>query len=129
VSPLYPVFLPVSENSTGAPFFERMQIYVHNSTNGSLDDQITKEIGSFKSQIITDFAISDGPMNDTLLGDLPAYRLEYTGKEGPYDFKAQELWAIKGNRVYNVLYIAPPNQYERNLPIIQQMIDSFEVTK
>lgn len=129
VTPLYPVFLPVSENSTAAPFFERLQIYVYNSTNGSLDDLVTKEIDGFKSQIITDFAIADGPKNDTLLADVPAYRLVYTGKEGPFDFKAQELWAIKGNRVYNLLYTAPPDQYERNLPTIQQMIDSFELTK
>lgn len=129
VSTLYPVFLPVSENSTAAPFFERLQIFVYNSTNGSLDDLIKKEIDSFKSHIITDFAITDGPKNDTLLADLPAYRLVYTGKEGAYDFKAQELWATKGNSVYNIEYIAPLNQYEKNLPTIQKMIDSFEVTR
>ena len=95
----------------------------------SLDELVTNEIEGFKRKIISNFDIAEGPRNDFLLADLPAYKLVYTGKEGQFDFKAQELWAIKGDKVYNISYIAPLNQYNRELTTVQQMIDSFVITK
>jgi hypothetical protein len=129
VSPLYPVFSPPSENGSIWSRLERLQIFVYDSQNRSLGELVTKEIADFKRKIISDFDIIDGRNNNTFLANLPAYSLVYTGKEGEHEFKAREFWTTKGDKVYNILYIASPSQYGRNLQTTQRMIDSFEVTK
>ena len=127
VSSLYPVFSPASEvGSLGSPL-ERLQIFVYDSQNRSLSDIVTEEIVDFKRKTISDFNIIHGPVNNTSLSDSPAYRLVYSGKEGDRDFKANELWTIKGDKVYNISYIASPNEYARDLQVVERMIDSFRI--
>jgi len=39
-----------------------------------------------------------------------------------------EIGAIKGDKVYIFTYEAGPNEYDKYLPIIQQLIKSFQIT-
>ena len=40
-----------------------------------------------------------------------------------------EIGAIKGDKVYILTYEAGINEYDKYLPIIQELINSFQVTK
>jgi hypothetical protein len=40
-----------------------------------------------------------------------------------------EIGAIKGDKAYILTYEAGMNEYDKYLPIIQEMINSFQITK
>ena len=41
--------------------------------------------------------------------------------------KALEVWTVKGDKSYSILYITPVEKFEQYLPIAQQMINSFRI--
>jgi Caspase domain/PsbP-like protein len=71
--------------------------------------------------------------NSTLSG-LPAYRLVYTSaidyRFAPKTdhFKDLEVGTIDGARVYYIQYKNDPIQFDSDLPIVQKMINSFQIT-
>ena len=40
---------------------------------------------------------------------------------------AFEVWTVKGDKWYDVLFVAPVEKYAQYFPIAQQMINSFQV--
>ena len=75
-----------------------------------------------------DFILFGSTTNNTLAG-LPAYKSIYS-YAGDNNTKVQgmEIGAIKGDKVYIFTYEAGPNEYDKYLPIIQQLIESFQIT-
>jgi serine/threonine-protein kinase len=118
------------------------------STNASLDisiDDISDEMGTSLAQYASD-SISDykgsfanfnliesssstNNNNNILLGGLPAYRLTYTYTDQNNNFKDTEIGAIKDNKVYILTYEAGLSEYNKYLPIVQNMVNSFQITK
>ena len=99
----------------------------------------TTSIESYRSQSIDiyrqdlDFQefqlLSSGMGNFTLAG-MPAYSLEvtYTDPEfGPQN--VLEVGTIFENRVYYIQYFADPPIYQKYLPIVERMIESFQITQ
>jgi plastocyanin len=58
------------------------------------------------------------------LADNPAHTVVYTNNTR---FEVMESWTVKGDRAYLVIYIAEAAKYSGYLPVIQQMLDSFEI--
>jgi eukaryotic-like serine/threonine-protein kinase len=112
------------------------------NSNASLDvtiDDISDEKGIALTQYASS-SISDlkqslksfklvGLTTNNVLAGLPAYKSVYTYTDQNTIFKDMEIGAIKGNKVYSLTYEAGINEYNDYLPIIQKMIDSFEITK
>jgi serine/threonine-protein kinase len=40
-----------------------------------------------------------------------------------------QVWTIKDDKAYIITYIAKEEDYEKDLQIVQKMIDSFKITK
>ena len=40
---------------------------------------------------------------------------------------ATEIWTIKDDKVYIVDYVANENVYNKTLPVVEKMIESFEI--
>jgi hypothetical protein len=40
---------------------------------------------------------------------------------------ALEVWTVKDDKSYSILYITPVEKFEQYLPIVQQMINSFQI--
>ena len=57
---------------------------------------------------------------------IPAYKLAASRTQDGLDF--MQIFAIKEDKVYTILYSAERTRYSTFLPIIEEMIDSFEVT-
>ena len=78
--------------------------------------------------VTKDFKLFGSTTNNTLAG-LPAYKSIYS-YAGDNNTKVQgmEIGAIKGDKVYIFTYEAGPNEYDKYLPIIQQLIKSFQIT-
>jgi eukaryotic-like serine/threonine-protein kinase len=79
------------------------------------------------STILTqDFKIVVFDTNATL-ADNPAYKLVYTGVEEGVNLQAMIILTIKGDNAYIVSYIAEPTKFSHYLPILQKMINLFQI--
>ena len=58
--------------------------------------------------------------------DIPAYKLVGSLTQEGLDF--MQILAIKEDKVYSILYSSEKTRYSTYLPIIEEMIDSLEVT-
>jgi hypothetical protein len=56
---------------------------------------------------------------------IPAYKLAASRTQDGLDF--MQIFAIKDDKVYTILYSAERTRYSTFLPIVEEMIDSFEV--
>jgi hypothetical protein len=103
-----------------------------NSSNSvtSIDNQLqnigNNRIGSIGISC-PGFDLTSYNRNATLAGS-SAYQiaLDYTYLDD--NKKATEIWTIKDNRVYIINYVANEDVYDRYVPVVQSMIDSFETT-
>jgi serine/threonine-protein kinase len=112
------------------------------NSNASLDisiDDISDEKGIALSQYANN-GISDlkqslksfklvGLSTNNVLAGLPAYKSIYTYADQNTIFKDMEIGAIKGDKAYILTYEAGMNEYDKYLSIIQEMINSFQITK
>jgi hypothetical protein len=75
-----------------------------------------------------DFRLVESSTNNTLAG-LPAYKSVYTyAGDNNSTVQGIEIGAIKGDKVYIFTYEAEPNEYYTYLPMIRNMIYSFQTT-
>ena len=112
------------------------------NSNASLDisiDDISAEKGIALSQYANN-SISDmkqslksfklvGLTTNNLLSGLPEYKSIYSYADQNTIFKGMEIGAIKSDKAYILSYEAGTNEYDKYLPIIQQLINSFQITK
>jgi len=112
------------------------------NSNASLDisiDDISDEKGIALAQYASG-GISDlkqslknfklvGLTTNNVLSGLPAYKSIYAYADQNTTFKDMEIGAIKGDKAYVLTYEAGMNEYEKYLPIIQELINSFQITK
>jgi hypothetical protein len=112
------------------------------NSNASLDmtiDDISDEKGIALAQYASG-SISDlkqsvknfklvGLNTNSVLAGLPAYKSIYTYVGENTIFKDMEIVAIKGDKAYILTYEAGMNEYDKYLPIIQELINSFQLTK
>lgn len=65
----------------------------------------------------------------TLSGN-PAYKTVFVASPGIVPFKIETMlvWMVKGNNVYTISFNSEPEKFPTYVPIVQKMIDSFEVT-
>lgn len=90
--------------------------------NDSIEFRV-KEFEYENSKLINKGAI-------TLAGNL-GYRMVYT-KKAPFsntNLKCMEVWTVKYNRLYTIIYTAKANTYSDFLENIEQIINSFELLK
>ncbi|MEL6927180.1 MAG: serine/threonine-protein kinase [Cyanobacteria bacterium J06600_6] len=59
------------------------------------------------------------------LGKDEARQIVYRGEENGRSVQRMQVWSLNGNRAYVVTYTALPEDYDRYLPTVEKMIDSF----
>ena len=58
-----------------------------------------------------------------------AYKIVDTYSNSKFgNVKSMLVEVLKGNKLYDILYTAEPEKYDKLLPTIQKMIDSFQIT-
>ena len=71
-------------------------------------------------------------MTKTTLGGLPAYNSTYASStttfSSPYPEKSIHIGAIEGDKLFILIYKAIPNEYDKYMPIVQQIIDTFQTS-
>ena len=114
------------------------------NSNASLDittDDISDEKGISLTRYAND-GLSDlkgdpslqsfkliGLTTNNILAGLPAYKSLYTYVDGKTTFKDMEIGAIKGDKAYILTYEGGTDEFDKYLPTVQQMINSFKITQ
>ena len=65
--------------------------------------------------------------NATLAGS-PAYEINFDYSYLDNNKNAIEIWTVKDNKVYIIDYVAYEQVYDITKPVVQKMIESFEIT-
>jgi serine/threonine-protein kinase len=60
----------------------------------------------------------------TTLADIPGYKIVFSNIEG---LKTMQVWTVKDDKAYIITYVAKEEDYEKDLQIVQKIIDSFEI--
>jgi hypothetical protein len=70
-------------------------------------------------------------LTNTTLGGLPAYKSTYASTmsfSSLYPERSMHIGAIKGDKLFILIYQARTNEYDKYMPIVQQMIDTFQIS-
>jgi hypothetical protein len=123
-------FLSPSKDNSGV-LHEKVSIsikYLHSDnvglyayTNSQMDELIRKYSKAY------DFILLES--SKVFLAGSPASKLEYvfTYKHGKPYIRSMEIWTIRHTKAYHISYEAYSLEFADYLPIIQKMIDSFEI--
>jgi hypothetical protein len=67
--------------------------------------------------------------NFTILGGKPGYRILVSSESNntQLGFNILRTWMVEDNKVYSITYTANSTRYNAYLPIVEKMIDSFEI--
>ncbi len=119
-------FISPTKNDSDT-FSERFDLKIDN-----ISDMQPIALGKYANNSIEDlrkdFKIIDLD-TDARLSDNPAYKIVYTGLEEDINLQAMLILTIKGDKAYIISYNAEPTKFAYYLPILQQMINSFRITK
>lgn len=121
-------FRPTIENKS--PF---VTLFINKLSNGdmSLREFVEKEIGElkkdFRDYIQEEFA-------NTVVGDSPAFKLVYSDEKSIIKnsrdiFKELIIWTKIENKVYEIRYLAKQSDYFNYLPVVDGMINSFQIIR
>lgn len=56
-------------------------------------------------------------------------QIVYGGEENGNPVQRMQTWLIKDNQAYVITYTAKPESYDKYLPTVEKMIESFQTTK
>jgi hypothetical protein len=65
--------------------------------------------------------------NETELAGNKAHMVVYSDRIGENDVKIMQTWTVIGDKAYDIAYYALPDTYEKYLPRIEEMINTFGV--
>jgi hypothetical protein len=93
----------------------------------SLNDIVQQKINNFLNN--ADFAIDNNRSKlFTLKGNHPAYMLVYTVIVGGDEFfRKRQVWTIFDDKVYVITFTSQQASSSDYIPIVDKMINSFEV--
>jgi hypothetical protein len=109
-------------------YLENLGLQVSSLSQHMTLDEFTSHQIDFLNQSFPSFKIIDS--RDTTLGGNPAHKVafSYGVQQNIPLFKIIEIWMIMQNKVYIITSGAEFNKYSIYIPIIQKMIDSFELS-
>ena len=106
--------------------FEDMQ-----DNNNTIVDSQLLNIGNHRLGAIglscPGFDLKSYVRNATLAGS-PAYEIKFDYSYLDNNKKAIEIWTVKDTKVYIIDYVAYEQVYDIAVPVVQKMIESFEIT-
>lgn len=117
------IFLAPLENSQDI-FQENISIFVENLVSDtSLNEYTSESIAEIKQ--LSDPNVTNA--KQTVLGSYEGRSVIYQGKEQNIAVKRMQIWTVVESRAYTVTYTAQPKDYEKYLPIVQQITNSFNL--
>jgi serine/threonine-protein kinase len=97
-----------------------------NISNLTLQEYSDSSLSILESQF-PNFTLIESS-NSTLSG-YPAYQILYTYTFEDVDLKNLQIWTIADDMVYVLTYGGTTKEFDNSFPVIQNMVDSFEITE
>jgi hypothetical protein len=119
-------FLSRVENKQDT-FREAIRISASSSQGKSLSEIINGVVNYYKTTL-SNFNLIKSDSNVTVANN-PAHRLTYTFSDKVGGMRAIDIGIEKGESNYIIQYIAQENHFDNYMPLVQKMIDSFEIIK
>jgi hypothetical protein len=94
------------------------------SNNTALSNYTTAALTSYL-ELYPDIKFNEVSSTSLTNNTIPAYKLAASRPQEGLDF--MQIFAIKEDKVYTILYSSETTRYSTYLPIIEEMINSFEV--
>ena len=93
--------------------------------NISLAEFTTSTINSLEESADIDIANS----SSTTLAGIPAYTVKYFFSKPviPVDLLVMQIWTVKNDKLYSIVFTAQSDKFDDYEPIIQRMINSLEI--
>ena len=105
-------------------FQERVSVFVENLvSNTSLSQYTAESIAEIKQ--LSDPNISK--VKKSVLGNYEARSVVYEGEDRGLSVKKMQIWTVFDNKAYTITYTAQPDRFENYLPIVKQIITSFDL--
>ena len=98
----------------------------NNATNNQLQNIGNHRLGAIGISC-PGFDLKSYVRNATLAGS-PAYEINFDYSYLDNNKKAIEIWTVKDDKVYIIDYVAYEQVYDITVPVVQKMIQSFEIT-
>jgi eukaryotic-like serine/threonine-protein kinase len=106
---------------------EKVSIMVNANQTGPLNE-IVRNLISFnqnENNALGNYKVIESV--PTTLNGLNAHKLVTTYTDPKFKIiNSMQVMALKGDKLYEILYTSNPAKYQTLLPIVQQMIDSFQ---
>jgi hypothetical protein len=90
-------------------------------------------LGNYTSAALTsyleedpDLKVNELSLTNLTNNSIPAYKLVASHTQDGLEF--MQIFAIKENELYTIIYSSEKTRYSTYLPIVEEMINSFEVT-
>ena len=113
------------ENDTDS-FRENVILEINTVSNNTALSNFTSATLTSYLEPYPDLKFSELTSTNLANNDIPAYKLVGSLTQEGLDF--MQILAIKEDKVYSILYSSEKTKYSTYLPIIEEMIDSLEVT-
>jgi hypothetical protein len=98
-------------------------------SNMSLNMLIKKNIDT-QRYYFTNFSLIESTLNNTESKEPYTIIFTYKNRYSPVEFKSMQVWNSNNkNNVYLITYTSPADDFDRYLPIVKYMINSFEIVK
>ncbi|MFZ0511315.1 MAG: hypothetical protein WAM14_06895 [Candidatus Nitrosopolaris sp.] len=116
----YAPFGNLSDISTGTLILS-IRHYSQNITLDGYNNLINNSLKQPDVQIIQS--------NPSTLAESPAHKTVFLASPpGLLKIETMLVWTVKGNNVYTISFNSEPAKYPTYAPIVQKMIDTFEIT-
>jgi hypothetical protein len=113
------------ENDTDI-FRENVRLVINTVSNNTALSNFTGAALASYLELYSDLELIELSSTNLTNNAIPAYKLVASLPQEGLDF--MQIFAIKENKVYTILYSSEKTTYSTYLPIIEKMINSFEVT-
>lgn len=113
------------ENDTDI-FRENVHLEFNTISNNTALSNFTSAALASYLELYPDLKLIELSSTNLTNNAIPAYKLVASLTQEGLDF--MQIFAIKEDKVYSILYSSEKARYSTYLPIIEEMIDSFEVT-
>ena len=113
------------ENDTDS-FRENVRLVINTVSNNTALSNFTSATLTSYLELYPDLELIELSSTNLTNNAIPAYKLVASITQEGLDF--MQILAIKEDKVYSILYSSEKTKYSTYLPIIEEMIDSFEVT-
>ena len=115
-----------SENDTDN-FRENVRLVIDTISNNTVLSNFTSAILASYLELYPDLEVIGLSSTNLTNSAIPAYKLVASRTQEGIDF--MQIFAIKEDKLYSIIYSSETSRYSTYMPIVEEIIDSFEVTK